>query len=313
MQLRLLPALLLALSAMSSAAASPVGPGTVTLDILKFYDSDASGTFNGDPPQRGVRIAVRYTPPGGSTTTTSVVTDMTGSAWVMVPPGSTFVACERVPMSGTEGFSWVQTYPNAATDLSDLDVILVSGQWCYSGVAPLEGSLTLEFGNVCVGGDGNTPGFWSNQNGGGVLAANDPGWRNLLNMCNLVDGAGNPYDVPAGPFGAAHEDFSDWIHSNATNMAYKLSAHLAAMKLNVTYGFVPANSLIYAPGTQSANAAGFANVLDLIAEADAELLLHPTAGAGDAWLDYQTALKNALDAANNGENFAQSQSCGIDC
>jgi hypothetical protein len=96
-------------------------------------------------------------------------------------------------------------------------------------------------------------------------------------------------------------------------MSYKLSTHLAAMLLNVTYGFVPGTSLVYAPGTQSANAAGYAVLSDLIAEANAELGLHGTAQSGDAWHTYQAALKDALDQANNGGDFPQSVQCGIDC
>jgi hypothetical protein len=65
-------------------------------------------------------------------------------------------------------------------------------------------------------------------------------------------------------------------------MAYMLSAQLAAMELNVEAGFVNGSSLVYAPGTNSANGLGFATVADLMTEANAELTLHPTALAGDS-------------------------------
>ena len=69
-----------------------------------------------------------------------------------------------------------------------------------------------------------------------------------------------------------YAQFKTWIlNATATNMAYMLSAQLAAMKLNVLNGFVDGAAVIYAPGTNSANAAGFAKVSDVIAEADAEL------------------------------------------
>jgi hypothetical protein len=177
----------------------------------------------------------------------------------------------------------------------------------------LSGGIALSFGNVCVGGEGHTPGFWSNNNGKAILAANDPGWRNVLNALNLRDGAGNHFDVPGGSFNNAYSVFENWIHANAVNMSYKLSSHLAASVLNVTYGFVPAGSLVYAPGTQSANSAGFANVLDLIAEANAELAIHGTAFPGDPWFSYQEALKNGLQNLNEGGNFAQEIPCNIDC
>lgn len=303
----------LTLLATLTASSALAGTGMVTLDLNKFYDSNANGIYDGDPAQRGVRIAVKYTPPGGTQQVQTIVTDQTGFAWVMIPAGSTFLVCERVPLSATAGQVWVQTMPNAQTDPPDADVVLVGGQYCYSGTAPLTGGIALSFGNVCVGGEGRTPGFWSNNNGEAVLAANDPGWRNVLNALNLRDAAGNHFDLPGGSFAQAYGLFEDWIHANATNMSYKLSSHLAASVLNVTYGFVPAGSLVFAPGTQSANEAGFANILDLIAEADAELAIHGTAFSGDPWRDYQEALKDGLENANEGGNFAQEISCGIDC
>ena len=60
----------------------------------------------------------------------------------------------------------------------------------------------------------------------------------------------------------------------ATNMAYMLSAQLAAMELNVEGGFVDGSALVYAPGTNGANGLGFATVHDLMSEANAELTLH---------------------------------------
>jgi hypothetical protein len=77
------------------------------------------------------------------------------------------------------------------------------------------------------------------------------------------------------------------------------------MALNVHNGLVSGSALVYAPGTTSANAAGFATVSALMAEANAELGAHPTAPDGAAWRAYQTALKTALDDANNNRTFVQ--------
>jgi len=88
-------------------------------------------------------------------------------------------------------------------------------------------------------------------------------------------------------------------------MAYMFSAQMTAMYLNVRAGFVSASALVYAPGTNSANAAGFATVGDLLSEASAELAAHPTAYNGDPWRSYQEALKNAFDWANNNRTFVQ--------
>ena len=88
-------------------------------------------------------------------------------------------------------------------------------------------------------------------------------------------------------------------------MAYMLSAQLAAMELNVLNGFVNGSALIYAPGTTSANAAGFASVNDVMAEANTELGLHGLTLSGNAFRSYQEALKNALDKANNNLTFVR--------
>ncbi len=80
---------------------------------------------------------------------------------------------------------------------------------------------------------------------------------------------------------------------------------MAAMYLNVRAGFVSASALVYAPGTNSTNAAGFATLGDLLSEANLELAAHPTAYDGALWRSYQEALKNASDWANNNRTFVQ--------
>lgn len=94
-------------------------------------------------------------------------------------------------------------------------------------------------------------------------------------------------------------------------MAYMLSAQLAAMKLNVYNGFVNSSSLIYAPGATGANFLGFISAGALISEANAELGLHGNTPAGSPYRDYQEALKNALDNANNNVNFVQPSPCAF--
>jgi hypothetical protein len=160
----------------------------------------------------------------------------------------------------------------------------------------------IKFGNVCTGaGGGKTPGFWSNKNGAKEYGADD---NAAMVALHLVNADGSPFD-PTG-----HASFKTWLlDSNAVNMAYKLSSQLAAMKLNVLNGKVNPAALIYAPGTNSANAAGFATVADIIAEADAALGADGYTPAGDPNRSYQEALKNAIDAANNNQSFLQGKPC----
>jgi len=130
-----------------------------------------------------------------------------------------------------------------------------------------------------------------------LIGADDLALLVSLNLVNENGAAFNP---------ANKTQVRGWLNgARAVNMAYMLSAQLAAMALNVHNGLVSGSALVYAPGTTSANAAGFATVSALMAEANAELGLHPTAVAGDAWRTYQTALKDALDNANNNRSFVQ--------
>jgi len=56
-------------------------------------------------------------------------------------------------------------------------------------------------------------------------------------------------------------------------------------------------------------ALGFISVNDLMSAADVELGLHGSVLSGDSFRPYQEALKNALDAANNNQNFVQGSPC----
>jgi hypothetical protein len=160
----------------------------------------------------------------------------------------------------------------------------------------------VEFGNVCLGpGGAKTIGFWGNKNGNKLINGTDLA---MLSALNLVDEFGDDFDPPT------FRKLKMWLReATAVNMAYMLSAQLAAMELNVFNGKVDGNALIYAPGTTSANALGFATVYDVMAEANTELGLHPLTLSGSPYRAYQEALKNALDRANNNLSFVQPYPC----
>lgn len=168
----------------------------------------------------------------------------------------------------------------------------------------LSNDFTCNFGNLCLdGGGGRTLGFWSNKNGqaqmndGGTAA---PELALLSGLC-LRNAAGAHFDP------ADYSSFRTWIlNATAVNMAYMLSAQLAAMQLNVEAGFVNAASLVYAPGCGN-----FISIADLIAAANAALCDDGFTPAGDPNRAWQECLKNALDRANNNLNFVQSRPCGF--
>jgi hypothetical protein len=156
----------------------------------------------------------------------------------------------------------------------------------------------LYFGNICLGaGGGHTLGFWSNKNGQALIKSG-VGDLAMLSALNLRDGKGNNFDP------LTITQFRSWLLSaTATNMAYMLSAQLAAMELNVAHGIVNGDALIFAPGTGSPT--GFATVADIMNAANASLGTYPLTIAASAERTAQEALKNALDNGNNNLNFVQ--------
>lgn len=251
-------------------------PATGTLNVNKFYDANANGVNDDGQLITGWKIRIiddvelfRFTPVS-----------------VIVAPDD-YVVSEFDPAET----NWIHTTPNP------VNVTVDAGE-----------TESVEFGNLCLGpGGGHTLGFWSNKNGQATM--NDGGSvcseLALLNGLFLRNAAGTRMN-----FGCDYTAFRNWLLSaTATNMAYMLSAQLAAMELNVEAGFVSGSALVYAPGTNSANGLGFATINDLMLEANAELTLHSTALAGDSWRSYQEALKNALDKANNNQTFVQPTPC----
>ena len=214
--------------------------------------------------------------------------------------------------------------PNLAADfeLTTVDKFVEPGDYKVEESTPLEanwihttatvvnpatvtngGTTLVEFGNVCVGaGGGLTLGFWSNKNGEAAMKDGSTLMPELalLSSRNLRTAAGLNFDP------ATYASFRNWIlNATATNMAYMLSAQLATMELNVEAGFVSGSSLIYAPGTGSANLAGFATVNAVMAEANSSLGANGLTIAAGPVRTSQEALKNALDKANNNLNFVQ--------
>jgi hypothetical protein len=90
-----------------------------------------------------------------------------------------------------------------------------------------------------------------------------------------------------------------------------LSAQLAAMKLNLLKGIIDGTKLVYAPGTLSANAAGFATVNSIIVEANNILCVNAVIDASSPLRSRAEAVKNALENANNNRSFIQAQPCSF--
>jgi hypothetical protein len=106
--------------------------------------------------------------------------------------------------------------------------------------------------------------------------------------------------------------FANWLlKATTTNMAYMLSAQLAAMELNVRHSNVNGSALVYAPdlsafGTAGIIGSGFIRINDLMTAAAGEIQAHGMTDSTSPYRSYQEALKNALDDANNNKSFVQS-------
>ncbi len=163
-------------------------------------------------------------------------------------------------------------------------------------------SETCNFQNACLGaGGGHTLGFWSNKNGQTRISGAD---RAVLSALCLVNGAGVGFNP------TTNGQIKNWLLSaNAVNMSYMLSAQLAAMKLNTLEpGFANGAATIFAgtpPGGCSVPGLvnGFISINDLMSDANSELCADGSTPSGDPERACQGFKKNALDAANNNQNF----------
>jgi hypothetical protein len=251
-----------------------------TICGIKFYDKDADGEQDGDEPGiPGWKIELRD---NTSALVATVYTAADGTyCFTLTPdvnPAGTYTVTEVPPDA-----SWVPS-----TDAECAVEVDYSGAEC---------SAICDFGNYClVPSGGRTLGYWSNKNGQATF--NTIGGLNIVNACCLSNA------TSAQAAFASYAAFRTWLlKAAATNMAYMLSAQMAAMKLNVAAGFVNGSAFDLCSG-MTINA--------LLLAANAELCLHPTAFAGDAWRAYQESLKDCLDALNNGGLVIPPDPCPFD-
>lgn len=251
--------------------------------VKKFYDANANGIWNaGEPGLTNWQMTLE------STTTPFSSTKFTSwggiASWKPVAPGG-YTVREGTPIQT----NWVQSSPVDANG----DPINPRNLFARAGK-----TTTVKFGNYCtVGSRGRTPGFWGNRNGAATMAddmSSGPELQMLRDL-NLVDANGLAFDP------TSHDQLSNWLRErNATNMAYQLSAHLAAMALNVEAGFVRGNST-YVPFAGTIN--------ELMLMADQSLAANPLTFTGHPERAYQEQLKNYLDALNNNAAVVSLKPC----
>lgn len=252
------------------------------LKAIKFYDHDASGTYNaGDTFLSNWKMTLTSVLQGVNSTQFTGAQGFT--LWSNLIPGNDYFVEEGIPVQG----NWV----HSATLYSGHDG---SPQNPAGPLAVVADQTTyVAFGNYCtVPSNGRTLGFWSNRNGAALFGAGDLALMVSLNLRNADGSHFNP---------ASYTAFRTWLLSaNATNMAYMLSAQLAAMELNVLNNFVNGNGF-YVPAGKTVN--------QIMTEANTSLGTDGLTLAGHPQRAYQEQRKNWLDQLNNGAGLLSPTPC----
>ena len=210
---------------------------------MKFYDTNANGVKNtGVLGEQGiVGWPIKLSGSASSSTTTGAggiycFGDLNGDGFSDLGPGTYYVTEGAARIDET----WNQTTVNPAA------IVATSGLV----------SIGNDFGNVKLGQCGGlTKGFWGNKNGLALLTQTHFVGLTALNLRN-VNGSVRDF---TGTLLANRTALETWLQdTNATNMAYMLSAQLAATYLNTTVDLdtgtagpqlaVDPSALIYVPG-----------------------------------------------------------------
>ena len=268
----------------------------INITAKKFYDLNSNGLDDDNLPVPNWSMSLSGIDENNNPV--GPISQLTGADGTTV-----FTGLAKGTYTITEGSQagWIHTTPTSS-------ILILTN--CINP------SIVL-FGNVCLGSGGNDgkgKGFWTNKNGQALLTGNS---LCALNALCLRNADGSNFDPisgcpapSAGQVNAGKTSLKNWLkNAYATNMSYMLSAQLATLKLNVVLGYVNGTSLIYAPGINSANSAGFAIINDVMAEADAILCANPIISAGNPLRVRAEAVKDATEGASSNNNFVELTPC----
>src|SRR6266550_4037701 len=203
-------------------------PQTASITVCKYYDKNANGTQDtGEPALTGWPFCIDPLDGGIPALVTQLTANGGCATWSNLTTPGDYVVTE----ANANESNWFHS-----TNATSLIVFPPSG-----------GSETRTFGNYCTSPSGGlTLGFWSNKNGNKLLTGNAngtgttllPAVVTLLNSCQMRNANGTVH-----VFTNTYSAFRSWLLSaTATNMAYMLSAQLAALKLDVNFTFVDGNA-----------------------------------------------------------------------
>jgi hypothetical protein len=261
-------------------------PPTASITACKFYDKNANGVQDaGEPALTGWPFCIDPL----DNATPALQTQLTAAggcvSWSNLTTPGDYVVTE----ANANESNWFHS-----TSATSLIVFPPSG-----------GSETRKFGNYCTAPSGGlTMGFWSNKNGNKLLTGNTAGTGTtltsgvvaLLNGCQLRNADGSVHT-----FTNSYSAFRSWLlGATATNMAYMLSAQLAALKLDVYFNFVDGNAFDLCSNM---------TVNSLIQTACDQLAMDGYTVSGNPTRVAQEMLKNCIDKINNNGDVIPTTPC----
>lgn len=266
---------------------------TASITVCKYYDKNANGIQDTGEPS------------------------LTGWPFCIDPLGTASPALQTQLTANGGCVTWRNLTTPGDYVVTEADAN--ESNWFHSTSAtslivfpPAGGTETRMFGNYCTSPSGGlTLGFWSNKNGNKLLTGNAngtgttllPAVVNLLNApvgtCN--SGALRNANGTVHTFTNSYSAFRTWLlNATATNMAYMLSAQLAALKLDVYFNFVDGNAY---------DLCSSMTVNGLITTASDQLCMDGNTVSGNPTRVGQEMLKNCIDAINNGGPVVPTTPC----
>jgi hypothetical protein len=251
-------------------------PQTASITACKYYDKNANGVKDaGEPGIDGWPFCIDPLDGGTPALPTQLTANGGCLSWSNLTTPGDYVVTE----ANANESNWFHS--TAATSV----IVFPQGG----------GTETRTFGNYCTSPSGGlTLGFWSNKNGNKLLTGNAAGTGTtllpavvtLLNSCQMRNANGTVHT-----FNNNYAAFRTWLlGATATNMAYMLSAQLAALKLDVNFNFVDGNAY---------DLCSSMTVNSLIQTACDQLAMDGNTVAGNPTRIAQEMLKNCIDAINN--------------
>lgn len=248
---------------------------------VTFYDANLNGIQDAGEcglPGRSITII-------GPSDTITVTTDATGGYCRTCLPAGTYTICQELPDS-TATCKWITTTLCKTKDVTE----------------PWRANLGSAYS--CLDG-GRSIGYWSNKHGGALITDTD---LSVLRTLNLRNPNGSNFDP------TTVSEYQQWLTSaGASNMAYKLSEHLSALKLNLAHGLtIPAGDVD--AGRDLTSMMDYANCL----------LGNPIGACGGAFAGQngsvtkagalgteQERVKNIIAKINSSGSFVQPAPCGL--